>query len=359
MSNEDQSTENVDGKKNLNLNSLLMAKTSIKTSVGILYVRYRCLEDLKYFDLEDDVELGRVVIQRLCSRIEDKQDISALDDDDLKLLSDNDFRELAQAIAIQNKWRELPDKLELKDLGDIVKEDLRVRTERHQKMLGSLQKSINSSYSFLGKGVLDNLQKQMADIANIRSSLSTTGYARTALQNVILPRVSDHIKLAEASSLHKPIIPPRFEQTPLGRATVENVENLRQVAEKVDNLVVVVAGLNQTLIQDVLPAWFNKIQEDQGAAKTAFEQAAHGLWVTKWAVIISVIVTIAATWWQVSVAWNIDLESSEQQRRAEHILKEQLLAQHRLIEQQTKDAAAIRALIARLKQPTPIANLRE
>jgi hypothetical protein len=41
-----------------------------------------------------------------------------------------------------------------------------------------------------------------------------------------------------------------------------------------DDLVVVVAGLNQTLVQEVLPAWFNKIAEDQEAAKGAFDQAA-------------------------------------------------------------------------------------
>lgn len=381
MSDENQSADSAEEKpKKLNLDALLPAKGSITTSIGTLYARHPFSSDWKDFELEDSVELGRVAIQRLCNRIEDKHDSSALDDDDLNLLTDADCQELVQAIAKQSGWRELPDGSGLKELGELIKVEKQAITERHEKMLGNLRKSIGSSYSFLGKGALDKLQEQMAGLANIRSSLAGTESLQAALRAAALPdeswqkslagidtidkavrglnaeNVTAQIELPRAYDVPKLIMPPRFDETPMGRATLESVENSRQVAKKMDDLVVVVAGLNQTLVQDVLPAWFNKIEEDQKVAKSAFDQAARGLWWTKWAVIASVFVTIAATWWQVEVAKSIDSENSEQLKRSEAILREQLAAQQKLIEQQAKDAAAIREVVVTLKQQVLIAK---
>lgn len=333
MSDESHSSDSADGKpKIFNLDALLPAKGSITTSIGTIYTRHPYIGDWNYFELENADELALAAIQRLCNRIEDKQDSSPLDDVDLKLLTDTDIQALVQAIAKQSGWRELPSGSGLKDLGELIKEEKQVMTEKHERMLGDLRKSINTSYSFLGKGALEKLQEQMSGIANIRSSLERAE------------------SLHKAYELPKFIAPPRFEETPMGRATFESLENSRQLAKKMDDLVVIVAGLNQTLVQDVLPAWAKKFEEDQNAAKIAFKQAAIGLWWTKWAVIVSVFVTIASTWWQVDVAKKIDRENSEQQKRSEGILREQLAEQQKLIEQQAKDAAAIREVVGILKQ---------
>jgi len=381
MSDENRSTDSTAEKpKELNLDALLPEKGSIMTSIGTLYARHPYSSDWKDFEPEDSVELGRVAIQRLCNRIEDKHDSSALYDDDLKLLTDADCQELVQAIAKQSGWRELPDGSGLKELGELIKVEKQSITERNEKMLGDLRKSIDSSYSFLGKGALDKLQEQMAGIVNIRSALAGTETLQAALRAAALPEeswrkslagidtmdkamrglnaenVTAQIELPRAYDVPKLIMPPRFEETPMGQATLESVENSRQVAKKMDDLVVVVAGLNQTLVQDVLPAWFHNIEEDQKAAKSAFDQAARGLWWTKWAVIASVFVTIAATWWQVDVAKSIDRENSEQQKRSEAILREQLAAQQKFIEQQAKDAAAMREVVVMLKQQVLIAK---
>lgn len=381
MSDENQSTDNAERKpKKLNLAALLPAKRSIATSIGTLYARHPYSSDWKYFDLEDSVELGRVAIQRLCNQIEDKHDSSALHDNDLKLLTDTDCQALAQAVAKQSGWREFPSGSGLKDLGELIKEEKQAMTEQHEKMLADLRKSIDSSYSFLGKGVLDKLQAQMAGIANIRSSLAEAESLQAALRAVTLQEDSWRKSLSSMDAVDKAmrgvnaanaavqvelpkthdvtefIMPARFEETPMGRATLESVENSRQVAKKMDDLVFVVGGLNQTLVQDVLPAWFNKIKEDQTSAKGAFEQAARGLWWTKWAVIASVFVTIVATWWQVDVARSIDRENTEQQKRAEAVLREQLAAQQKLIEQQAKDAAAMREVVTAMKEAGPISR---
>ena len=273
MSDKNQSDSTDEKPKKLNLDALLPAKASIKTLIGTLYARQPYSSDWRYFELDDAVELGRVAVQRLCNRIEDKHDSSALLDDDLKLLTDADCRALVKAIAKQSGWRELPDGSGLKDLGDVIKEEKRAITERHEKMLGDLRKSINSSYSFLSKGALEKLQEQMAGIADIRKSLAGTESLQAALRAAALPEESwrksltsmgaidkamrdlnaenaiAKIELSRAYDAPKLIMPPRFEETPMGRATLESVENSRQVAEKMDALVVVVAGLNQTMVK--------------------------------------------------------------------------------------------------------------
>jgi len=375
MSNQNQSADSPEEKpKKLNLDALLPAKRSITTSIGTLYARRACSGDWKDFELADSIELGRIAIQQLCNRVEDKHDRSALHDADLKLLTDADYQDLALGVATQNRWQKLPSGSGLKELGELIKAERQMISKRHKEMLGDLQKSIASSYSFLGKSALDKLQEQMAGIANIGSSFAATDPLLASVNGVALAEepwqkhlesIDTFDKLMEGfntknaaaqSELPKVYdvprfkMPPQVEETPMGRATLESAANSRQVAKKMDDLVVVVAGLNQTLVKDVLPAWFKKIDEDQKEAKSAFDQAAHGLRWTKWAVIASVFVTIAATWWQVDVATSIDHENSEQQKRSEDLLRQQLETQKKLIEQQAKDAAAMREVVLTLKQ---------
>lgn len=364
MNDEDQFASSDEGKKKtFDLDALLPEKASVATSIGMLYVRHLYSSDWKYLESDDAVELGRSTLQRLCNRTEDKSESSPLLDEDMRLLNDADYQVLAQAIAKQNGWRDLHDGPSLKDLGEVIKEEKRAITERHGKMLRDLRKSIDSSYSFLNKGTLEKLQEQMAGIADIRRSFASTESLQAALRAAKLPDESLRKLLASARiespktyEVPKSVLPPRFEDTSMGRATLESANNTRQVATKMNDLVAVVAGLNQTIVQDVLPAWFKTIEEDQKAAKEAFDQAARGLWWTKWAVIASVLVAIGATLWQVDVAKSIDRENFKQQIRAETILREQLAAQQRLMEQQAKEAEAMREAIATMKEPIPSAS---
>lgn len=373
MSEEDLAANSDEEKpKTLNLDALLPSKAPIATSVGTLFVRHPHSSDWKYLDQDDPIQSARVSVQRLCSRVEDKRDSSPLLDDDLNGLTDSDYQALVPAIAKQSGWRNLPDGSGLEELGAAIKEEKKLMTERHEKMLGEMRKSIESSYSFLGKGALEKLQEQMAGIADIRKTLTGTESIQAALRAATLPEdawrkslaaenVAAEVEFPRAYDAPKTMMPPRFEETPMGRATLESVENSRQVAEKMDALVVVVAGLNQTMVQDVLPAWFKKIGEDQQSAKESASQAARSLQWTKWAVIASVFVTIAATWWQVDVAWSIDRENSEQQKRVETLLREQLEGQRKLITQQAKDAAAMQEAVKTSKQTTRVveANKRQ
>ncbi|MXS86310.1 hypothetical protein ABO04_10480 [Nitrosomonas sp. HPC101] len=240
MSDEDRSVDSGEEKpKTLNLDALLPAKTPIATSVGTLFVRYPHTSDWKYLDLNDPIELARVSVQRLCSRVEDKRDSSSLLDDDLNRLTDTDYQALVPAIAKQGGWRNLPDGSGLAELGAVIKKEKQLMTERHEKMLGDMRKSIESSYSFLGKGTLQKLQEQMAGIADIRRTLAGTDSIQAALRAAMLPEESWRKSLADidtvgkvtrglntetaaaqiessrAYDVPKILMPPRFEETPM------------------------------------------------------------------------------------------------------------------------------------------------
>ena len=154
---------------------------------------------------------------------------------------------------------------------------------------------------------------------------------------------------------------PSPEETPLGRATLEGAENSRETVRRMDALVEVVGGLNQMIVKDVLPAWFAGAKSDQENAEQAFKTAGKSLKWTKWAVIASVVVSVFATWWQVTVTREIDQENSVAQRTSESLLREQLaaqrmnesllreqlVAQQKLAEQQSLEAKNLRQLIER------------
>lgn len=234
----------------LNLNDLLPAKVSVETSIGTLYVRHANTTDWKVFKIDDTQKLGRVVVGVLCSRLEDKCDRAPLAEEDLDALTKADFLALVPVISRQSGWREIPAGGGLKALGNVVKEAKEQENERHKKMLADMSKSIGSSYGFLGKSTVEKLQEQMAGLVDFRSAQSGT----KVMRGFESQRTIDTLKIP---------MPLRPEDSPLGRATLESAENSREVAQKMDALVNDVAGLNQTLIQHVLPEWFKKIEEDQ------------------------------------------------------------------------------------------------
>lgn len=355
--------------KKLSLDDLLPAKAPVVTSLGTLYVRHAYASDWKHFESGDAAELGRAAVRQLANRIEDKKEDGPLADEDFDAFVGADFDALAPAIAKQSGWGALPVGPALQGLGQAVKAAKVQEREPYKKMLEDMRKSIGGSYAFLAKGTLEKLQDQVAGLADIRRSLSVTGALNEAMRATglsedalkgglarILP-FEETIRGIDRANIPKDIearrtinmppiyIPPRPEETPVGRAAIESAQNSREVAQKMDALAAVVGGLNQTLVTEVLPSWFRQVENDQKSAKDSFDHAASGLWWTKWAVIASVVVTILVTWWQVSVARDIDRENSAQQQKAEVLLREQLAVQKRLIEQQGRDAAQLRGLL--------------
>jgi hypothetical protein len=364
--------------KGLKLSDLLPDKSAVETSLGTLYVRHANTADWKQLDIDDAQELGRTVVRLLSNRVEDKNDRGPLSEEDFAALVEVDIHLLARVLGKQNSWGELPDGAGLKELGEAVKAAKAQNVERHKTMLADMRRSIGSSYSFLGKSELKRLQEQMAGLADFNSAVSGREGLRAAMHAAGLLGAAGKSDLAGMSAFEKAargagplstlngidaprtletppfLTPPRPQDTPLGRATLESAENVRAVAQQVAALVEIVGGLNQTVVKDVLPAWFDQVKANQDSAAVALTQAANGLWWTKWAVIVSVVVTVLTTWWQVSVSREIDRGDTEQQKQIAEALRGQLEVQKEILKQQALDAAATREAIAALKSPVAV-----
>lgn len=388
-------SETPDGKqppkpKGLDLEDLLPNKASVETTVGTLYVRHAHVSDWKNFDSDDEPSLGMAALRQLCNRVEHKRDSSPLDEQDLQALTESDIQALVPVVAKQSGWPS-PSGAGCAELGAAMKAAKALELERHKKMLADMRTSLALSYGFLGASELEKLQQQMSGLASLRSAMSGTEAMQAAMRAPGMLGSSWKDTLAENNALGRPkralydqphkglfatpttiespaiYIPPSFEETPLGRATHQTLESSREAVQKMDALVEVVAGLNQLVIKDVLPAWGQKIAEDQEGAKKAFDQAANGLKWTKRAVWASVLATVLATWWQVHVTQEIDRQNSEQQKRVEDLMRVQLEVLQKLLDQQARDAkmlaerqasdaASIREAITRQKPATqPVA----
>jgi len=369
--------------RKLSLDDLIPEKVAVPTSLGILYLRSVHISDFKDFEVGDTAELGRIVVRKLANRVQDKRDRTPLKEDDVDVLLDADFQILAPAVANKNNWDELPKGAGLLELGHAARRAKKEELLRRQKMLDEMRTSIGNSYAFLGDSALEKLQEQMVDLSNIRQSVSAAESIKSAMEassvgvQPMLDTASDirratddmmkssritaipELIFSRSSEISPDFSPPNPEDTVLGRATLEGAENSRETVRRMDALVEVVGGINQTLVKDVLPAWIDSAKSDQESAKQAFKQAGESLKWTRWAVIASVVATVLATWWQISVTHEIDRENSVAQRTSESLLREQLaalrtnesllreqlVAQQKLTEQQSLEMRHLQELI--------------
>lgn len=338
--------------KKLTLDDLMPVKAPVDTTVGTLFVRHAHRSDWKHFESDDPVELGKAALRRLCSRVEEKSVSDPLADTDLDALTAADIDSLAPVIAKRSDWTELTLEPGLQGLGRLVKEARVRERDSHTQWVEKLRQSVGSGYPFLSDETLEKLKQQVAGVADIRSNLAALGIlnevkrsagaadARAALAATLLDGSRDRVLLQ------------RPEDTPIGRAAIESAKHSREVAQKMDGLVDLVGGLNQTLITEVLPAWIRQVAENQGHAQVSLEKAEVSLRWAKWALIASVATSVLSifiaavlTWWQIGVARSIDADSSAQQKRTEKLLRDQLAVQRQLTNQQARDANQLRGLL--------------
>lgn len=319
----------------------------IETSAGTLYARYLTSENLSSLENTQEADRVGIVAIQLATSSNSDGEFEPLPDVVLHRLSENDYQLLATEIARQSGMRWSPRRPILHSFGLAIKQkNAELADERRQ-----LHESISRSYRFLEQPTLDRLQQQLGNLNRLTASAQSLRdhwsplFQPSSARQVFDEEQRIQAERARQSSLAEALIkaqppelyrPAQFEETPLGKAALEGVRSTREVSQKMDALVEVVGGLNQTLVMEVLPGWIKQVERDQAAAQESFKQAAQGLWWTKWAVIVSVIVTVFATWWQVSVARDIDAGNTAQMVKSEALLREQIELQKRLLESQER-----------------------
>lgn len=344
--------------KKISIDDLIPEKVEVNTSLGALYVRNVHGADWEHFENNDLLELGKVAVQRLTSKEQEKRKVSMLSDEDVEALQDTDISALAPAIAKKSDWGDLPKDAGLTELGEAVKRGKAREIQRHKKRLADIQSSITSSYGFLGQTTLEKLKEQMSGLAQIREYSSASDSLKAAMASAgieaslntrfaseAFPPIHDFTsnKPKVAETPYKPyFVHP--EETALGRATLESAENTRDTNQRMNTLVDIVAGLNHTIVMDILPGWIKKAENDQKHSEQAFIQAGNSLKWTRWAVIASVLASVIATSCQIYVSLSINQENSVSQKTTENLLMEQLAVQQKQSEQQALELDQLKQL---------------
>lgn len=359
-------------KKSLNILLERPVKIPVQTSLGILYVRNAHVSDWTLFESDDPETLGKLAVRQLVSKTEDKEDDTPLADEDLDALDNTDFEMLVPVIAKQSNWGEASIGANLQLLGQLMIDVKNLENARFKKQIEDMRKSIDVSYKFLGKSSLDKLKNQLVDIADIsrnlpsgliqnalKNSMSGTDVLREAMRSAGLhdtlraSALNDTVRNSGAGiPFNEPspemryiTMPTRPEDTSIGRGIIENAKHSRDMALKIDALAEVVGRLHQTLVTEVLPAWFQQVENNQHQANIVLSQAKSGLTWTKWTLIVSVIVSIMLTGWQILDTRELDSNNNIQQKKVESLLREQLATQKELIDQKVISENKLRELI--------------
>lgn len=363
----------------LDLAALIPEKVPVQTSLGTLYVAHRI--PLSVFNGDQDEEVGRKIVRHTCSRAENKNDIKPLSDEDVAALSGEDIAMLGPVIARQQRWPEEDKPDHLTSIGQAAKRALERVNKGIQEELKKMQDSLKSSFGFLSQPTFRKLQEDMNGLSALRN-LTDSASASTMLSKAV-EDVHEHqdrelleamkkarIEKVGAAAPLEPRIQPlrmsRSEDSPLGRAALKNAENSEQTVELMRELTRHMAGLQLTLVSEVLPQWTAQVEREQHKANADSAEAAKNtanaaasLWWTKWGIGLSIVVTLIATGWQVKVAQDIDTGNTEQLQRAEKLLQEQLAAQRQAIEQQRIESQqlldVIQKALEQRKQPVPAA----
>jgi len=368
--------------KKVSIADLLPDRKPVETSVGTLYVRHAYVSDLGEFKPGDPASVGALAIRRLTSRSSNKGDKEQLPEEDWGALNASDINLLAPVIAKASGWRLEQNPATVERLGEAAIEGADAYRRQQEEFFRGMRTSIGSSYGFLKGPVLERLQDQVSGLAHLRSSLPRNELGEALKQSRLgTDAVREAVYPGENAgepvwSVHRTPLPidihrnriPRPEETPIGRAAVESAEHARQMATKMEALTEMIAALNETMVTDVLPAWFNQVKDQQEQSrvqqeqsKTALLQARDSLWWTKWAVIVSVGVTFLTAAWQVRVATVMDRDNGTAQRQAQtqlleqlktqqEVLKQQLTVQQEQFRQQARDAEELRRQLNQARQ---------
>lgn len=357
-------------KLTLDLDALTPEKVPVQTSLGTVYVgAYRLRLTSLQTDREENV--GRIVVQHACSRAEDKNDITPLSDEDIAALSGEDIAMLGPAIAKLQRWP-VEDKTEdFASIGRAANRALERESKLLQAEMEKMRDSLKSSFDFLSQSTLRKLQDGMTDMSAIRKLAESASPSSMMSKTVEDLRRKQHFGILEAirdagndregatasisASRNGPTHPvepsilslPTFrpEDSPLGRAALKNAENSEQAVALMRELTQRMAGVQETLVREVLPQWIAQVEREQVSTKAGIAEAAKNtanaaasLRWAKWGIAFSIAVAVGATWWQVRVARQIDGGNTEQLHRAERLLQEQLAAQRQALEQQRAES---------------------
>jgi len=356
------------------LSIMLKDRKPVTTSQGTFYVRHLSVGDMKtfagYFDEKKDKAshdlraLGELALKTLVCTDNDPEKTSALTNEIFSQLSSTDIELLIDGVIEVSGLTPLPESKTLESLGSIVFDQVTSDIKRTLETAENLKRSMSSAFGSLSQGAMKSLVDSMSSLNAVRDSLKLSP-AVEAFRKV----QEDHDRLfggvahkellaqAKISEMPQPRMPelyrPKFEETPMGRAAIaseDSAAQLREVAGLVGDMADKLANLHTVFLTEVIPQWVKSLEGNAEAMNISLGNTEKSIKWAKWALIASVVVTIAMTAWQICIARDYKLDNDKQQTDAVLIMKEQLKASQELSKQLKTDSVQLKEELVKLQQ---------
>lgn len=351
-----------------------------QTTQGLLYGRHIVTSDLptfsQYLDNDDTTspdfkQLGKLAVQSLVCADESGDSSPVFTEERFALLTDTDIASLAKAVGEANELESDSDLDTLDSLGQSLWQRLTLLSKQVRESSEAIRQSVETAFGNLSATVQANLSDRFSALSSVRTALGSTAAVEAAKQSqaryhtvagsVIsgTPRVGDAISSFPQSALPNLDVlrPPRFEDTAAGKtaaraasASEESAKQLTEVAGLMGTMAEQMAALQTVFLSEVLPQWFQNLEDGAEATRTTLRQAESSLFWAKWALIASVVVSILMTGWQVWLAREYKLENDKQQENTELLMRQQLEAARELNSQLMK----LRQDVVKPKQTDPV-----
>lgn len=332
-------------------------RVPVETTLGQYFARHIITSDLPIFaryvnhdstgDDTDFEQLGKTAVMRLVCVDEGRDSAPAFNDESFATLTDTDLATTVRAVAQACEVTGASDISTLDALGSALFPYLSALAKQEEESRRAIRQSIETNFGNLPSTVQAALGDKMSALSAARKALGTSTAVEAAqaaierqtslVRNAIagLPRVGDAI-----ASPTRPLIaditpfrPPKFEETVAGKtaaraatASEESAKQLTEVAGLMGTMAEQMAGLQTVFLSEVLPQWVQNLEDGANATRTTLRQAETSLSWAKWALVASVVVSIAMTGWQVWLAREYKLENDKQQENTELLLRQQLKA---------------------------------
>lgn len=369
-----------DASKKSILSLMLKNRKPVTTSQGTFYVRHLSVGDMKaftgYFDEGKDKAshdlraLGELALKTLVCTDNDPEKTSTLTEEIFSQLSSTDIELLIDGVIEVSGLTPLPESKTLESLGSIVFDQVTSDIKRTLEMNKKLKSSMGSAFGSLSQGAMKSLVDSMSSLNAVRDSLKLSPAVEAFRklqedQERLFGGMAHKELLAQAkiSEMPQPRMPelyrPKFEETPMGRAAIaseDSAAQLREVAGLVGDMADKLANLHTVFLTEVIPQWVKSLEGNAEAMNISLGNTEKSIKWAKWALIASVVVTIAMTAWQIRIASNYKLDNDQQQTDALLIMKEQLKASQELNKQLKTDTMQLKEELVKLQQSVETLN---
>jgi hypothetical protein len=345
---EEENTQQVENK----LMKALKNAKSVTTSQGTVYVKHLSLNVFKRLgssynenkskDSHDLKALGEHAIKTLTFTDADPEKLS---EEVFSQLNSKDIELLIDAIVESSQLELLGDKT-LESLGSIIFDEL----EKFIKNSREASEKLRSAFSSLPTDIFKSLEDSISSLNLARDSLKLSpiveDFRKTQEDRARLWRGLGYRGLAAQANIMQmqpPKIPElqpiKFEETSHGRITIaaeDSAAQLREVAGSVGDMAEKLTGLHAVFLTEVIPEWQSNIEDNLKWAKRTL--------------VVSILVTVLMTAWQVWIAHDYKLENDKQQVDSISLMRDQLKSSNDLSKRLTNDSRQMREELVRLRK---------